>query len=36
MDLLADAELSRADESGLRVEGSLHWLHTVGATLLTW
>ncbi len=36
MDLLADADLSHADESGLRVEGSLHWLHTVGATLLTW
>ena len=35
-DALKRAPVAHADESGLRVEASLHWLHTVASHNLTW
>jgi len=35
-DLLQKAPLSHADETGLRVVGCLHWLHSLSTRLLTW
>jgi transposase len=34
-ELLRDAEILKADETGLRVKGKLHWLHVASADLLT-
>lgn len=34
--LIAGAPIAHADETGLRVEGGLHWLHVAGTKLLTW
>jgi len=34
--LLQKAKLAHADETGLRVEGRLHWLHSLSTRLLTW
>lgn len=34
--LLQKAKLAHADETGLRVEGKLHWLHNLSTRLLTW
>lgn len=33
---LVAAPLAHADESGLRIEGKLHWLHVVANEALTW
>ena len=33
---LAAVPVAHADESGLRVEAKLHWLHTVASDTLTW
>jgi len=33
---LTAVPVAHADETGLRVEGSLHWLHTVVSETLTW
>jgi transposase len=30
------ATIAHADETGLRVAGSLHWMHALATTLLTW
>ena len=30
------APLAHADETGLRVAGSLHWMHVLATTMLTW
>lgn len=35
-DLITHAPIAHADETGLRVAGSLHWLHVVGTKTLTW
>jgi transposase len=35
-DLLQKAKLAHADETGLRVDGQLHWLHNLSTRLLTW
>lgn len=34
--LLPSAKILNGDETGLRVEGKLHWVHALGSTLLTW
>ena len=35
-ELAAAAPVAGFDETGVRAEGSLHWLHTVSTRLLTW
>lgn len=35
-DLIAQSPIAHADETGLRVAGSLHWLHVVSTKSLTW
>lgn len=35
-ELIAQAPIAHADETGLRVAGSLHWLHVVSTKSLTW
>ena len=30
------AKIAHADETGLRVAGSLHWMHALATTMLTW
>jgi len=35
-DLIAQAPIAHADETGLRVAGSLHWLQVVATSTLTW
>jgi transposase len=34
--LVAQASIVHADETGLRVAGKLHWLHVAGTKFLTW
>lgn len=34
--LIISAPIAHTDETGLRVEGALHWLHVAGTRLLTW
>jgi transposase len=36
VELLVQAPIAHADETGLRVAGSLHWLHVVSTKTLTW
>jgi transposase len=36
MALLPSAKILHADETGLRVEARLQWVHTLGSRLLTW
>ena len=33
---LQTVEVAHADETGLKIAGSLHWMHVVATTLLTW
>ena len=35
-DALMECEVAGADESGVRVEGKLHWLHTLVSDSLSW
>jgi len=35
-DALRNAPVAHADETGIRIESKLHWMHTVGTSLLTW
>jgi transposase len=35
-DLLAKVSIAHSDESGVRVAGGLHWLHTLSTKLVTW
>jgi len=35
-DALRNAPVAHADETGIRIEAKLHWMHTVGTSLLTW
>jgi len=33
---IQDAKIAHADETGMRVAGSLHWMHALATTMLTW
>ena len=33
---ISQAKIANADESGLRVEGKLHWLHVLSTAVITW
>lgn len=33
---IRDAKIAHADETGMRVAGSLHWMHALATTMLTW
>jgi len=35
-DALRNASVAHADETGIRIESKLHWMHTLGTPLLTW
>ena len=36
IDALRKAPVAHADETGIRIESKLHWMHTLGTSLLTW
>jgi transposase len=33
---LRSAPVAHADETGIRIESKLHWMHTLGTSMLTW
>jgi transposase len=33
---LRNAPVAHADETGIRIESKLHWMHTLGTSMLTW
>lgn len=33
---IRDGKIAHADETGMRVAGSLHWMHALATTMLTW
>lgn len=33
---IQSAQIAHADETGMRVAGSLHWMHVLATTMLTW
>ena len=35
-DALRNAPVAHADETGIRIESKLHWMHTLGTSMLTW
>jgi transposase len=35
-DALRSAPVANADETGIRIESKLHWMHTLGTPVLTW